>query len=241
MFSYEERLASFRNWPAEYKPVLVRKLALLGQYSVSTADGSGGTECVYCGHRRTEWRKEDEPLLVHLADSGNCSIFHLGRTSDRIRLFSLQSGAAPSLPTFLQFNIKKNVPFIFCGMCGCAAIAEHPCATKLSAKPIRPESVLYIKTFYLRFLRGDFLAEVDFYLTHQLFVPDRFHSVIRQILEAHARQPIKPAGSHHSALTNFQEVLCKHLPSIADSFRATLDAAEGHLVADILGAGAALE
>lgn len=86
MFSYEERLSSFIEWPAAFKPEFISKLAVAGHYSVDPSELT--TACAFCGHVLEGWEISDCPMAEHLAhDAYKCILFSLNTVTSRRLLY----------------------------------------------------------------------------------------------------------------------------------------------------------
>lgn len=222
MFSYEERLATFGQWPKEFRPVLVSKLALIGQYSADTA--SLTTVCVYCHKKLEDWKTTDVPLVEHFKHNNNCVLFYLRYSMARKVLLYLhrsQDATGVKLPSglqwhrrrktgirgidafqaesqmFIQLDIRRSVPFEFCAMCG-SADKLHGCQFRKVA-PYDPAAPSAPRAFYIRWLRGDYLEQIDSYMKHDVYIPDGKKEVVRLILEK--SRGAKPFDSLRSTIS----------------------------------------
>ena len=231
MFSYEERLETFRDWPKEFRPLFVRRLAVMGQYALK--DSSLTTVCVYCRKVLEGWCITDVPLVEHADHNDNeCPLFRLSLISMRKRLFASHRGEKgceaaendaekkmhqrtrpPSFSRddtvrieskFLQFNIRRGVPFKFCHCCG-SVTEGHRC--RASMEKINTGNLEGCRSFYIRWLRGDYIEQMDRYLETSVFIPARFTESIRFILEG--LKDFKPMESIQSVAEEGIETLAR--------------------------------
>ncbi len=187
MHSYEERLSTFKNWPAKFKPLYVKKLAILGLYS--TDHNTLTTSCFYCHKRLEDWNVEDIPILEHMKHNNDCILFKMHYLKSRKSLIGFDDLVDKkemddlSKLNFVRFDLKKNKSFIFCGVCG-SENKMHVCTKKKILKfkflgNLHSASI----DFYIKWLRGDFIEEIDKYINNEVFIPNKFHELVNRILE----------------------------------------------------------
>lgn len=221
MFSYEERLATFKHWPEEYRQVFVKRLAVMGQYSID--EKSLATSCFYCEKRLQNWSLQDNPLLEHLGRSSGCTLFKLMYVSAR-REMSLKSGEYASCRSrtaasqaishlseylerrFVQLDIKKGSTQLFCMRCGSSSL-RHVCEGPIQriTKSVDFENA----QFYIRYLNGNMLPQIDFYVGNTVLIPSDKREVLKYLMEA--CPDFKPLDSLQSFLERASEVVFKDL------------------------------
>lgn len=221
MFSYEERLATFRDWPEEYRQGFVKRLAVMGQYSID--EKSLATSCFYCGKRLQEWSLQDNPLLEHLGRSSGCTLFKLMYVSARREMslpsreyISCKSRAAACQAVshlgeyfekrFVQLNIKKGHDQFFCMRCGSSSL-KHVCEGPIQriTKSIDFDGA----QFYIRYLNGNMLPRIDFYMGTTVLIPNDKKEILRYLMEA--CPDFKPLDPLQSFLERASETLFKEL------------------------------
>lgn len=80
--TYKERLETFSDWPEDLKPIFIKKLAIIGQYSTDVKELA--TSCVYCNENLLDWKPNDNVLLEHFKRNSTCPIFRLHFVKNRI-------------------------------------------------------------------------------------------------------------------------------------------------------------
>lgn len=186
MYSYEQRLFTFKNWPEKYKPLYIKKLAILGQHSTDSETLT--TCCVYCKKKIEAWNLEDETLIEHIKHNNNCILFELRFMRKRKELIGFDDLIDKdelnnlSKTNFVRFDIKKNTPFLFCGMCG-SMKKEHNCIKKGFVKTkVDVNKYFTSSCFYLKWLRGDFIEQIDKYLNNEIFVPKMYYGIVEELI-----------------------------------------------------------
>lgn len=221
MFSYEERLATFKHWPEEYRRNFVKRLAVMGQYSI---DGTNlATACFYCGKRLQDWSLQDNPLLEHLSRSNGCTLFKLMYVSAR-REMSLKSEEYASHKTkaaanqaishlngyfekrFIQLNIKKGCNLFFCMRCGSGDL-RHMCEGPIQR--ITQNIHFDNAQFYIRYLNGSLLPQIHFYVDARVLIPNSKKEIFRYLMAACPDH--KPLDTLQSFLERGSEALFKEL------------------------------
>lgn len=186
MNSYEERLATFSAWPDEFKPVFVKKLALMGQYSLQHEMLS--TKCIFCDKKLEDWHLNDEPFAEHYLHNNGCLLFRLGRAESRKKMMEIQvcstqheevPHAALSRGVFGQINLRKGIPFYFCLKCGASKLS-HRC-TRRFLRHVRTHNSS--DGFYIRLFKGEFLSAIDSYMENDVFVPEPARDILQYIFE----------------------------------------------------------
>uniref|UniRef100_T1JKE4 Uncharacterized protein n=1 Tax=Strigamia maritima TaxID=126957 RepID=T1JKE4_STRMM len=72
MFSFIDRLGTFKNWPIDF--VSPRSLARAGFIYL---DESDTVECVFCEGRIARWVKGDKPMIEHYRFSPYCPLMRI--------------------------------------------------------------------------------------------------------------------------------------------------------------------
>lgn len=219
MLSYEKRLATFAQWPAEFRKQQTKKLALIGQYAVEDGQETLATVCVYCKKKMDGWRMDDEPIEEHMKHNNNCLLFNLEWNLARRVLFTMYGadccltdesrmacnwqkrtaqGVLPSNQPveeveqarnfFVRMDLRASSPFAFCLVCGAQSgigAGVHTCPRPRSfPNKITAPNTLSRRFFYARWLRGEYLSQVDAYFCNELFLPTVHKQMCEQILSA---------------------------------------------------------
>lgn len=170
MFSFQERMNSFKNWPSEYR-TFTKKLAIMGQYSMN--DYELKTCCFYCGNENCKWNKSEIPLLAHLKMNSECPIYKIANKTGRREISLLTKSSEEGEKcrklsdenekliesNFVQLNITKSDIFL-CVKCGASSNIKHTCKggrIQKIAENIDFESA----QFYIKYLNGEFLTEIS--------------------------------------------------------------------------------
>lgn len=221
MFSYEERLGTFKHWPEKYRRDFAKRLAVMGQYSID--DKGLATACLYCSKRFEGWSLQDNPLLEHLSRSSGCTLFKLMYVSAR-REMSLKSGEyAPCKSKaaanqaishldeyfekrFVQLNIKKDHNLFLCVRCGSSDL-RHMCEGPVQkvSKNIDFDSA----QFYIRYLNGSQLPQIHFYVDATVLIPNDKKEIFKYLMATCPDH--KPLDTLQSFLERGSEVLFKEL------------------------------
>lgn len=164
MFSFKERLDSFKNWPKEYSSFIAR-LAVMGQYSPENASDTTKLEtcCFYCQHRTSNWSSNEIPLMNHFALNKDCPLFKIQTKVGRRQVIpkTRRTDESDRLIewNFIQFSIAGEDRF-FCARCG-SVESKHRCAKKIQRiGENMTEEDIAISDFYIQFLNGNFNHEL---------------------------------------------------------------------------------
>lgn len=186
MRTYQDRLKSFVQWPASHRD-FVKRLAIMGQYSTdSTALSSC---CVFCHAHFERWELSMTPLLEHLHNNKNaCPIFRLKYLGGRKALSHIKPSAKPSqMPSevaeylnrkFIQLNITDQDLFL-CMRCGSSSL-KHECDGKVQA--ICPGMDLKLAQFFIRYLNGDFIEQVELYIQRHVALKEEQRAMVSYLL-----------------------------------------------------------
>lgn len=84
LFSVEERIKTFKNWPFNDKHKCnVRNMAEAGFYSVATGvDDADAAKCFLCGKELDGWEADDDPWAEHKSHAMKCAFVQLGKRED---------------------------------------------------------------------------------------------------------------------------------------------------------------
>lgn len=191
MFSYLKRLESFESW-RESDPVLIKKLALIGQYSIDAKQKK--TVCYYCDTLHSKWAEDDVPLQVHYSENEQCPLFRIALINGRKELSvrrkdgrSCKSMAKELDPNvtcvlerkFVQFNIDNRNLF-FCAVCGNTDLS-HSCEIKV--QKFKEYVDIESSQFYIQYLHGFYLERIDEYLKNRVDIKEEAKSTVRYCLD----------------------------------------------------------
>ena len=171
MFSFKERLETFKHWPSE-RNKFTQRLALIGQYSMK----NNTTCCFHCHKEHTSWNFDENPLMAHFSLNSTCPIFKL---FNKVARRTLCRGFSPYRKfsaeienlvekNFIQLNIDDRDSF-YCMKCG-SNNSEHKCLY-LKVQKITENMDFTNAQFYIRYLNGDFteLSENQKAVINELF------------------------------------------------------------------------
>lgn len=169
MFSYEQRYKTFINkkWPLTGYQSNPHLLAICGYICKSTAKDLAAM-CVYCKKHLEGWEKSDIPILEHWSHKKDCVLFTPSKMSE--------NGAS----TFIRYDLKENVPFIFCYKCGSIDLS-HKCPVK------KRYTINFYKTsefFFINLLKGQYKEAIDLYVNFNLFLPTNYKNIFNYIFDS---------------------------------------------------------
>lgn len=199
MYSYEERLRTFVNWPEEYKTEFVMKLAVIGQYSCDETNLS--TCCVYCSRVFTNWATNEIPIIKHLSDKNGCLIFRLAYPAAR-RKFSLIDDPNEIFKDrlfenkIIRLKITNSKSIIICGVCGSKNI-HHSCNSRFQR--ITENMDIENAQFYIKYLTGQFLKPLNLYLSSKILLSKEKKELLEYLIK------INPSYSPFDTLESFLE------------------------------------
>jgi hypothetical protein len=181
--SYQERLKTFADWPEAYKNI-AKRLAIMGQHSISEKNLS--TKCIYCNETFSGWQENELPLERHIGHNPNkCVIFKLKYLASRKRMCEYsqkidQEAEEYLNRKFMKMDITKEGLFL-CMRCGCNRL-RHECNGPVQS--LDDISSLESAQFYIRYLNGEFIEQIDWYLKGKLNIKIEQRSIILNLLGA---------------------------------------------------------
>ncbi|WUR03511.1 Baculoviral IAP repeat-containing protein 5 (BIRC5) [Vairimorpha necatrix] len=168
MFSYEQRYKTFTNmkWLSGYasNPHL---LAICGFICKSNTLEQSAM-CVYCKKHLEGWEESDVPILEHFAHKKDCSIFTPNKMTDK------------RSNSFIRFDLKEGIPFIFCYKCG-STDKSHKClVTKRFSLNLKKPSDF----FFIKLISGEYKETIDLYMQINLYLPKNIKDIFGYIFES---------------------------------------------------------
>lgn len=191
MFTYIDRVEGFSKWPNQFKDTFVKKLAILGQYSVDHTNTSSC--CIYCKQKHKGWKVTDVPLLEHFKSNPKCTIFKLQTYKNRKEHATIGEndekkieGSSDNLEgsmkkakkiieknlenndlledKFIKIIVSKNCSFYACAVCGNMS-KSHECPLDEKkyryVQKLNPNADQSTAQFYIRFLNGDYNSFIE--------------------------------------------------------------------------------
>lgn len=189
MFSFKERLSSFKNWPKEYYN-LAQKLAIIGQYS--TEPKTLSTCCYYCQVEHSNWTLSENPFMCHLNENSLCPIYKLTNKTSR-RALSLNYKPFKKVKeeverlvenNFVQLNIDEIDSF-YCLKCGSSDL-KHKCSC-IKVQRITENMDIGSAQFYIKYLNGDFIPEIMKIINSSLTFTEEQKKVITELMNEYCR------------------------------------------------------
>ncbi|ORD96417.1 hypothetical protein HERIO_1654 [Hepatospora eriocheir] len=163
MLSFEERLATFQNWPRKFTETFINNLCVLGHYSIRELTEGFITKCIYCDSEHNNWDINDDPFTEH--KNSNCPIFSLHTKIGREKVNSLTNFSCSCKAICIE--LRKNTKFIFCPSCGknkefsdIESALVHSCCDCVSVKKITAKS----NNYYVDFFKGRYNSMILQYL-----------------------------------------------------------------------------
>lgn len=220
MESYENRLATFKNWKKESKNLEGHLFAITGFFCSSRGEDDN-TTCIFCEKSLEGWEDSDMPMQEHYSHSKKCPIFNLNNYIARKRMFEISrvedrfdiSFFAKS--GFFYFQLRNDSPDdIFCFKCGFnlntissedikseARIHSIMC-TKNHFRNTSFDSKNFNHIFYIDLLKGKYNINIQRYISRKI-------NIMVQIDE----NIIKNIGEcvHSNQLLSVEEALIKNL------------------------------
>lgn len=179
MFSFQERMRTFRNWPKDYGVATPENLAIAGFVCVSTEDDNLTVRCVYCEKTLESWESTDLPVKEHYLHMTKCPLFNMNQVSSRISTFRGWEGSDIRVIArngFVRYNLR-NSDFIFCYKCG-SIDQSHVCRRL-------PGSVYNVKKhssiFFYELLEGKYNEAIIELLKMDLYIPNQFKERMREL------------------------------------------------------------
>lgn len=105
MSLYDNRLASFKNWPKNHR-LKPEKLSEAGFYYIGESDK---TACFYCGVHIHEWLTEDDPWIEHCLHMKHCTFVYLHKS----KLNVSYKKEDDSTPTIKQYMVTFVISLFF--------------------------------------------------------------------------------------------------------------------------------
>ena len=124
MESYQNRLATFKNWGKQLVPQKFELFAITGFFCTSSSQ-EDNTTCVFCSKSLEGWEDTDIPAEEHYSHSTKCPLFNLNNYVSRRKTFEANGvgesndQALLSKHGFFSFQLKNSAPGdTFCFRCG---------------------------------------------------------------------------------------------------------------------------
>lgn len=205
MFSFKERLVTFKHWPNE-RSDFVQKLAIMGHFS---KPNSLHTCCYYCHTEHSTWDFNENPLMAHLASNSACPIFKLFNKSARRALtighshYKKSNSEIENLieNNFVKLNIDDSNSF-YCLKCGSNDL-KHKCFY-LKIQKITENMDFTNSQFYIKYLNGDFVDQINRSLENNFELSENQRETINEISQYNRGEPFE---SLENFLKNCSELI----------------------------------
>eukprot|EP00866_Antonospora_locustae_P002406 jgi/Antlo1/2406/1199 len=182
MESYQNRLATFKNWGKHLEPGKFELFAITGFFCTSSSQ-EDNTTCVFCSKSLEGWEATDIPVEEHYSHSAKCPLFNLNNYMSRRKTFEANcvgescDHALLSKNGFFSFQLKNSSPGdTFCFRCGfnidiylCTdavqrAEEHHNVCSKRHLKNLSFDSENLHEIFYIDLLKGKYNENIKTYI-----------------------------------------------------------------------------
>lgn len=190
MESYQNRLATFKNWGKQLEPQKYELFAITGFFCTSNSQADN-TTCVFCSKSLEGWEFTDIPVEEHYSHSTRCPLFNLNNYMSRKKTFESNgvgesnNQALLSKSGFFAFQLKNSsLGDTFCFRCG-FNIDVHLCTdavqraedhqnlcSKRHLKNLSFDTENHHGIFYIDLLKGKYNENIKAYIDAESWYTD---------------------------------------------------------------------
>lgn len=233
MESYQNRLATFKNWGKQLEPEKFELFAITGFFCTSS-NQEDNTTCVFCSKSLEGWEATDVPVEEHYSHSARCPLFNLNNYMSRRKTFEANGvgesndQALLSKSGFFSFQLKNSSPGdTFCFRCGfsidvylCADAAQraedhNKVCSKRHIKNLSFDNENPHGLFYIDLLKGKYNENIKMYIDVESCCAG---SPLEESLVDKLRE-----GMDGNQLVNMEEALLYHLQKASRSLEAYIN------------------